>query len=169
MPGGDALLFLETDTEQAGCNIKACFDDLFELQIWLEFRLIKGKAFGTELFGVKTPVPRRYFVVMAVGRDQTFKFGFFFMSLGTRLVPDWFQQVHDGLWRLGHGVIELVCGKVGIAEQMGLAFAQFHHFAHDLTVVGLAAIFAALAPGVESLLAQFTIFREGQEWFNNRA
>ncbi|MOA69934.1 hypothetical protein D3C78_1984390 [compost metagenome] len=52
---------------------------------------------------------------------------------------------------------------------MCLALAQFHHFAHDVTIVAFATVLAALRPGVERLFAQFTVFGEGKEWLDNRA
>ena len=167
MPRSDALLFLEADAEQAACHVKSGFDDFFELKIRLQFRLIEGEAFGTQLFSIEAPIPWRNLVIAAIGCDQALQFDFFFMGLGARLVPDGFQQVHDRLWRLGHGVVELVGGKVGVAEQMCLALAQFHHFAHDVTIVAFATVLAALCPGIERLFAQFTIFGEGKEWLDN--
>ncbi len=70
VPGGDAFLLFKANAEKTGRNIETCFNDFFELQIWLEFCFIESKTLGAKLFGIKSPVPWRNLVVATIGHNQ---------------------------------------------------------------------------------------------------
>lgn len=169
MVGGNALLLDGADAEQTVRNIEAGLDDLLQLQIGLELGLREIELLRSDLLGIEAPVPGHHLMVLAIFGNQLGDIGLFLAGTPHSLRPDGAQQLIDGFGLLRHRVVELQFGEIAVAEKRGHFLAKRQRFLDDAAIIGGAGILATGNPGLEGLLAQIALLREGQERFDDRA
>ena len=154
VPDWDAVSAFEGEPEQAVRRVEGGLDDALELKVWLDRGLLDVAADLAQLFRVIAPVPGRQGEVVSFLLHQRLQR----VAIGKRMAmrggPHAIEQCAHRLRRLGHGVVEPVMSKRGIAEQTRALDAQSQHLGDDRLVVGCAAAIAPRHPGLESFLAQ---------------
>ena len=142
---------------------------LVELQVRLHLVHIQVVLRLAHLLGVVAIVPaldldgaRRALGMFGVG--DRLHVGHFLVDAGDGGGPHLHHQVHGVLGRLGHLVLQLPGGVVGIAHQLGLLVAQRQDAGDDdLGVVVDVLVVAAIVEGAPDLFAQVPPVRIGQE------
>ena len=169
MPDRDAVATLEGQAEQAVRGVERGLDDLLELEIRLDRRLVDVAARLAQLLRVVAPVPRREREIFSLRLHQGLQVVAIRHRAAAPRRPDALQQGTHGLWRLRHGIVEPVMGEGRIAEQPRALGPQRHHLGNDRLVVGCAAAVAARDPGAKNLFAQVAPRGELQERLDARA
>ena len=153
----------EADAEQLAGGEKRRLDHLVELKVGFDLTLIEIEVGLAALFGEVAPVPRLDTVISAIGGGERLKLVFLTRRPRHCRLPYGREQLARRRRRLGHRVGKAVGGEILVAEQARPFRTQRHGFGRNGAIVGVAAIFSALRPGRERLLAKVAAGGEGQE------
>ena len=154
---------VEAQPEQPARDVEGGGEDVVELQVGLQRRLVEVVLLRLADRGVVAPVPRRDVVVDPVRAHELSQPLAVRLRPGARWRPDRHQEIADCFGRSRHLRLELEMCEVGVAEQPRPLLAQFEHLGDDGAIVGLAAVLAPRGPGAERPLAQVTARGELQE------
>ena len=116
--------FLERNAEQAMGRVEGGVDDLVELQIRLQFRLVEVVFFDPDFFRVVAPVPWLDGDVVTAPAGVVRKIGFFSVRFFNAGRPHARQEIPNGFGRLRHAVVQFEMREGIKAKQAGFFGAQ---------------------------------------------
>src|SRR5215471_14371082 len=124
MPDRDAVATLKGQAEQAVRGVERGLDDLLELEVRLDRRLVDVAARLAQLLRVVAPVPWREREILSLRLHQSLQgLSIRYRAAASRR-PHPLEQAARGLRRFRHGIVESVIGEGRIAEQPRALGAQ---------------------------------------------